>query len=94
MTTVISAIMWWFVGLGFAFGNNNGQGGSNGFIGDSYFAKTTQSERQEDTFPFWFFQWTFCSAASTIVSGAVAERTNLTTYFVYTCPLPPHLLPF
>jgi len=31
----------------------------------------------------WFFQWTFCSAAATIVSGGVAERVNFAGYCLF-----------
>lgn len=30
-----------------------------------------------------FYQWTFAATCSTIISGAMAGRTNLVAYFVY-----------
>jgi len=84
---------WWAFGWAFAYGGPFDDKGAtkNRFIGGrqffgSGFMKTLNDGQQvpdEAKQLSWFFQWAFCSAASTIVSGGVAERVNFPGYLVY-----------
>ena len=83
----ISAIMFWLIGYGFAYGEDAG-----GFIGRSKFGLSSDdfdlgdgaNQLQYHTF---FFQWSFAATAATIVSGCVAERCKLEAYFIYAAVL-------
>ncbi len=91
MDASMGAIMWWMCGHGVAY---DGQNGFIGTAGPSYFTNgperadhqgyPTESSRTGYDWATWWFQFTFAAASTTIVSGAVAERTHLLSYIVYT----------
>lgn len=71
---MICVIAFWLIGYGVAFG------GGNPYIGTNYFALVDIPKRKLSE---WFFQYTFASTASTILSGAVAERASFVSYLSY-----------
>ena len=73
--SVIGAVAYWLVGFAFAFGAE-----SNGFIGHKYFAL---ADLPSGMYSFWFFHFVFAATAATIVSGAMAERTEFQAYLLY-----------
>ncbi|XP_019619916.1 PREDICTED: putative ammonium transporter 1 [Branchiostoma belcheri] len=72
----ITGLCYWMFGYAFAFGQVG-----NPFIGHSDFF--AGSLRLSPDPAFWFFQFVFCATATTIVSGAMAERTEFVCYLVY-----------
>jgi len=85
MDACIGAISFWFIGYGLAYGNSKDGifiGGSNFFANEE---NVDPSSEDYDGLGYhsFFFQWAFAATAATIVSGAVAERTKLSAYFVY-----------
>eukprot|EP00965_Chrysotila_dentata_P204264 6182228-Pleurochrysis_carterae.AAC.4 len=91
----IGAFVWWAWGYGLAYGSGPDP---NPFIGTADVSSETQGGQgflsiawtgsQEHPvgydFASWFFSYGFAAASSTVVSGAVAERTQLSSYLVYT----------
>merc|ERR550532_3686504 len=79
MDCAIAGIVYWACGYAFAYGKD-----SNAFIGHSHFFLIDLPSSQVAG---WFFQYVFAATAATIVSGAMAERTNFIAYVIYSVVL-------
>jgi len=97
--------MWWLIGYGIAFGYDEyGKKGGDGtgFVGEDKFALSGDYFRgsASGTAPDlathwaqWLFTWGFCAASTTIVSGAVAERTSFRVYSAYAFSITSFIFP-
>ncbi|EFJ46377.1 hypothetical protein VOLCADRAFT_75428 [Volvox carteri f. nagariensis] len=87
MDAAVSAIAFYILGYGFAYGIGDKP---NGFIGDALFGLARWAPKNValnpaagDGWQNWFFQWAFAATATTIPAGAVAERLNFNAYLIY-----------
>lgn len=73
--------IFWLLGFGLMFGSGSFVGAWNGIASPENYASVSP-----DGVPFWaylIFQTVFCATSATIVSGAMAERTQFKSYLVY-----------
>ena len=77
---IFGGLAYWMFGFAFSFGKDKG---SNGFLGVGMFFTDEGEATKGDVFSLYFFQLSFATTATTIVSGALAERTNLKAYIVF-----------
>ncbi|XP_046350572.2 putative ammonium transporter 3 [Haliotis rufescens] len=77
---VFGGITYWSIGYGLTFGDD---AGANGFTGVGYFFLNPDGEHIGTIYSKFVFQASFATTATTIVSGAMAERTKLMAYIVF-----------
>lgn len=77
---IFGGLGFWMFGFAFTFGNDHG---ANPFSGYGSFFTDAEETRMGDVFALYCFQASFATTATTIVSGAVAERMNLKAYIIF-----------
>ena len=75
---MVGAILFWLYGFGVMFGKD-----WMGWLGISHFAMPLASDKLSLEAAFFIFEFMFCATATTIVSGAVAERMRFVGYAFY-----------
>lgn len=77
---MVGSLIYWFIGYGLMYGTTIG-----GVIGIPFGQFFLNSGAYEPTMDYTslFFQTVFCATSATIVSGAMAERTNFKAYVLY-----------
>ena len=66
------------IGYAFSYGGDDCSSSRKTFIGNLNFFTMNDID-----YSFWFFQFTFACATSSIVAGAIAERAKMSAYLLY-----------
>ncbi|ESO88328.1 hypothetical protein LOTGIDRAFT_93771, partial [Lottia gigantea] len=77
---IFGGLLYWAFGYGISFGTSKG---SNGFTGWGSFFLDPDDDTMGTEFSKFTFQASFATTATTIVSGAMAERTKLHAYIIF-----------
>lgn len=80
LDVIFGGLSYWMFGFAFSRGESDDNGSFSG--SSNFFADASQS-RMGSVFALYFFQASFATTATTIVSGAIAERANLQAYMVF-----------
>lgn len=88
MDMCLGSIVFWIVGFGLMFGTDIGGviGAPDFFVQEDYGASYPSTV-------YFIFQTMFCATAATIVSGAMAERTNFLVYCIYSVAISAFIYP-
>ncbi len=85
---MFGSIIYWVIGYGLMYGHSIG-----GFVGKP-FGETflnglagVVGQNPDFNYTVLFFQTVFCATSATIVSGAMAERTNFKAYCIYSAAI-------
>ncbi|XP_057308412.1 putative ammonium transporter 3 [Hydractinia symbiolongicarpus] len=81
LDVTLGGLAYWFIGFGFSFGPNTKD--SAKMSGEGYFLTDVDLNNEAHVYTQYFFQLSFATTATTIVSGAVAERIHLTSYIIF-----------
>ena len=79
---LFGGLSYWLFGYGLRYGEGTG---SNGFIGIGKFMVDSSDDREQlgILYSHFFFSTSFSTTATTIVSGAMTERTKLEAYILF-----------
>jgi Amt family ammonium transporter len=78
LDSVGGAIAYWTTGYAFSYGGDNCSNSRKTLLGHISFVTMNDID-----YSFWFFQFTFACATSSIVAGAIAERAKMSAYLLY-----------
>eukprot|EP01117_Protostelium_nocturnum_P005643 TRINITY_DN2039_c0_g1_i1.p1 TRINITY_DN2039_c0_g1~~TRINITY_DN2039_c0_g1_i1.p1 ORF type:complete len:587 (+),score=167.39 TRINITY_DN2039_c0_g1_i1:110-1870(+) len=80
MDSFVGMLVYYLVGFAFSYGIDPNS--SNGFIGNNYFAFKNMPGSAANWIK-WLYAYSFAATATTIVSGATAERIRVAGYMVW-----------